>query len=116
MGAIVASMTASLPSSQPDRAVLAGTVERVTFHNAGLVSGSAVARVTEPESVDPVVFGDGRRSDTLLITDPTHPRLRIHIAEREHMGSRCRRRENPIAHLRLRWNAVERGDLAEPLD
>jgi hypothetical protein len=31
IGAIVAPMTASLPSSQPDRAVLAGTVERVTF-------------------------------------------------------------------------------------
>jgi hypothetical protein len=26
-------MPAPLPSTQPDRAVLAGTVERVTFHN-----------------------------------------------------------------------------------
>jgi hypothetical protein len=43
IGAIVAPMIASLPSSQPDRAVLAGTVERVTFHNAE--SGFCVLRI-----------------------------------------------------------------------
>ena len=36
-------MTASLPSTQPDREVLAGIVERVTFHNAE--SGFCVLRI-----------------------------------------------------------------------
>jgi exodeoxyribonuclease V alpha subunit len=36
-------MPAPLPSTQPDRAVLAGSVERVTFHNAE--SGFCVLRI-----------------------------------------------------------------------
>jgi len=36
-------MPAPQPSTQPDRAVLAGTVERVTFHNAE--SGFCVLRI-----------------------------------------------------------------------
>ena len=40
---MIAPMPAPLPSTQPDREVLAGTVERVTFHNAE--NGFCVLRI-----------------------------------------------------------------------